>query len=77
MTILLKRNSNKDPWFTLHEIYINEGDIVKLVSIENESDRSAVYPPEITVSRGVAGDPREYIASLNCFDYVKETARDS
>ena len=77
MTILLKRNSNEDPWFTLHEIYIKEGDIVKLVSIENEPGRSALYPPEIFVSRGITGDSHTYKASLNCFNYIKEADRDS
>ena len=79
MAILLRRNDKRDPWFSVHGYSIKEGDIVSLVSLSEDDyfakKHSGLYPPEIKVNRGIATDPYNYIASLNCFDYVKEKDR--
>ena len=70
MAILLRRNAQKDQWFSVHGNYIKEGDIVRLTSFTKSLVKSIT--PTIHVNRGVANDPHEYNASLNCFDYVKQ-----
>lgn len=70
MTILLKRNDQRDTWYTVHRDRIKEGDIVKLVRISNKRAYSDL-PADIVVSRHLSSDPYEYLASLNCFDYVR------
>ena len=75
MPLLMRRNSNEDPWFSFYTHFINVGDTVELVRLQNESGRSAEYPPEIYVKR--KGSNNEYLVSLNCFDYIKEEDRDS
>ena len=67
----MKRNGNREPWFTVHLSHIKEGDVVELVSIEGEPNRSAEYPPIIYVNRGVTTDNYNYKASLSCYDYVR------
>lgn len=69
--IFLRRNNTEDPWFHVHEDYIEKGEIVKLDTIVNEPGRSAHYPPEIYVTRSKdKKDKYIYLASLCCFDYM-------
>ena len=71
MAILLKRNSNIDPWFSVHGMRIKEGEIVKMVSLRNEQS-SIDYPAEVNIRRSKNKDDKyQYIASLNCFDYIR------
>jgi hypothetical protein len=70
MAILLKRNATRDPWYTVHEFSIEEGDVVKLLAIKEDDRRCAEYPPEIYVQCVSTGDTYKYKASLCCFDYV-------
>ena len=72
MTILLKRNANPDPCFSVHGDYIEKGDIVYLDKIKNNFLRSVMFPTEILIKRKNKDDSYIYTASLICFDYVKQ-----
>jgi len=74
MSILVKRNSNRDPWFSIHGKYIREGEVVKVMSVEPSDMMTRkhpdTFPPQIIVQRRNSDDNYKYTASLNCFDYV-------
>lgn len=70
MTILLRRNAERDMWYSVHGMSIKEGEIVALKKLTNE-DSSKDYPAEVDVIRSKSeNDDYPYHASLNCFDYA-------
>lgn len=69
--ILLKRNSENDASYCGHQISINEGDTVALLSVDNQY----TFAPATVVVNLPRSHPEAYLnpfyADLNCFDYVR------
>ena len=42
MPILMQRNTERDPWFSVHEKCIDEGEIVALLYIVSDSEHTLI-----------------------------------
>ena len=71
MTILLRRNDQKDAHFS-HTSGIEKGEIVSLTGLDSHFIKP--MPATVFIKRALKNkDNFTYHADLNCFDYVRTT----
>ena len=70
MTILLRRNSKHDANFSMSNMLLIEGDIVRLIEVDN-SFADSDMPASILIEHDKLKRP--LWANLDCYDYVRKT----
>ena len=70
MAILLRRNSKHDENFSMSNRLLKEGDIVRLIEVDN-SFADSDMPASILIEYDKL--KRQLWANLDCYDYVRKT----